>query len=246
MTVHQEQDTASIVRGAAVAIALGALVSIVAVALDSAAQGSDPLAILQSMVRIRESHQLVHVVAMGCIGSLMFGFTVLSQRLGLRRAPVVAGLIAYAAGSMLMLVATIIDGFISTDTAAMFAKGSPEAVRAGYWMIQTMAGVALTDIARVAWICQAVAAVASSLAMLREAGLSRKLGIAGMVTGALPGVAVVAAGANMTETVVVGILLVQGAWNLVAASYLWWCGAQPQAKLRGAALAQSRVAVTGA
>jgi len=69
---------------------------------------------------------------------------------------------AYAAGSMLMLVATTIDGFISTDTAALFVTKSPEGVRVGYWMIQAMAGVALTDIARVAW----------SLAMVRDAGLA--------------------------------------------------------------------------
>jgi hypothetical protein len=220
MTAHQEKESDSGARSAGLIIALSALASIVAVALDSAAQGSDPLSFLQSMVRIRESHQLVHVVAMACIGGLMFGFTVLSQRLGLRRAPVLAGLIAYGAGSMLMLVATIIDGLVGTDMAALFVTGSPEAVRAGYWMIQAIAGIALTDIARVAWVCQSVAAVAWSLALLRDAGLARKLGMAGLVTGTLPGVAVIAAGSHMTETVVVGILLLQGLWNLGAATWL--------------------------
>jgi hypothetical protein len=171
---EQQQDTDTAARGAGVAIALSALASIAAVALDSSARGSDPLAILQSMVALRDAHQLVHIVAMACIGGLMLGFTVLAQRLGLRRLPVLAGLIAYCAGSMLMLVATIIDGFISTDAAALFATKSPEAVRVGYWMIQAMAGVALTDIARVAWVCQSVAAVAWSLAMLRDAGGRRR------------------------------------------------------------------------
>jgi hypothetical protein len=157
---------------------------------------------------------------MACIGGLMFGFTVLSQRLGLRRAPVLVGLIAYSAGSMLMLAATIIDGFIGTDTAALFVNKSPEAVRVGYWLVQVIAGVALTDIARFAWVCQSLAAVAWSLALLRETGLARKLGVTGLITGALPGVAVVAAGANMTEGVVVGVLLLQGVWNLGAAAYL--------------------------
>ncbi|WP_075793024.1 hypothetical protein [Massilia putida] len=230
MMTRQERDTDSTARGAGFAIALSAVASIAAVALDSPAQGSDPLAILQSMVALREPHQLVHIVAMACIGGLMVGFTVLSQRLGLRRVPVLAGLIAYGAGSMLMLIATTIDGFISTDTAALFATKSPEAVRVGYWMIQAMAGVALSDIARVAWVCQSVAAVAWSLAMLRDAGLARKAGLIGLVSGALPGVAVVAAGAHMTATVVVGILLVQAIWNLTAATYLL-CGATlPQAR----------------
>lgn len=220
MTAHQEHETDSTARNAGLVILLSAIASIVAVALDVGAPGSDPLSILQGMVKIRETHQLVHVVAMACIGGLMFGFTVLAQRLGLRRAPVLAGLIAYSAGSMLMLVATTIDGFISTDTAALFATKTPEAVRVGYWMIQTMAGVALTDIARVAWICQSVAAVAWAYALLREGGLARMLGMIGIVSGALPAIAVAAAGQQMTATVVVGILLVQAIWNLTAATYL--------------------------
>jgi hypothetical protein len=42
----------------------------------------------------------------------------------------------------------------------------------------------------------------------------------GVVAGGLPAAAVVMAGANMTEMVVVGILLLQGVWNLAAASVL--------------------------
>jgi hypothetical protein len=220
MTAHQKLATDTTARAAGLAIAISAVASIAAVALDSGAQGSNALSILQSMVKIREAHQLVHIVAMACIGGLMFGFTVMSQRLGLRRAPVLAGLIAYSAGSMLMLVATIIDGFISTDLAAAFVNGSPEAVRAGYWMVQAVAGVALTDIARVAWVCQSVAAVAWACALLRERGLTRKLGMLGLVAGTLPAIAVIAVGAGMTATVVVGILLVQAVWNLTAATYL--------------------------
>ena len=226
MTAHQEHETDTAARSAALVIVLSAIASVAAVALDPGAQGSDPLSVLQSMVRMRDAHQLVHVVAMACIGGLMFGFTVLSQRLGLRRAPVLAGLIAYSAGSMLMLVATVIDGFISTDLAALFATASPEAVRAGYWMIQAIAGVALTDIARVAWVCQSVAAVAWACALLRERGLPRRLGMAGLVSGVLPAIAVIAAGQRMTATVVVGILLVQAIWNLTAAAYLLH-GAKP-------------------
>jgi hypothetical protein len=229
MTAHQEHETDTSSRNAGLVIILSAVASIVAVALDAGAQGSDALSILQSMVKIRETHQNVHVVAMACLGGLMFGFTVLAQRLGLRRAPVLAGLIAYGAGSMLMLVATIIDGFISTDTAALFATKTPEGVRVGYWMIQTMAGVALTDIARVAWVCQSVAAVAWAYALLREGGLARVAGMIGLVSGALPAIAVIAVGQNMTENVVVGILLIQAVWHLTAATYL----------MRGARPAQS-------
>lgn len=220
MTSHHDNANPFVARSAGLIIIMSALASIAAVALDTEVQGHDALSILQSMVNLRDSHQLVHVVAMACLGGLTFGFTVLAQRLGLRRAPVLAGLIAYGAGSMLMFVATIIDGFISTDTAALFVTKSPEAVRVAYWLIQVIANVALVDIARVAWVCQSLAAVAWSLALLRDAGWTRKVGLAGVVIGALPGMAIVAAGANMTQTVVVGVLLLQGVWNLGAAACL--------------------------
>jgi hypothetical protein len=218
MSTSPENPIASTAAG--LAIAVSAIASIVAVALDRMATGSDPLSILQSMVQIQQWHQAVHIVAMACIGGLMFGYTVLSQRLGLRRAPVLTGLIAYGFGSGLMFIATVIDGFISTDTAALFVTRSPEAVRVGYWMVQAIAGVALTDIARVAWVCQSVAALAWAFSLLGERGLARKLGMAGLAGGALPAISVFVAGSHMTETVVVGILLVQVIWNLTAATYL--------------------------
>jgi hypothetical protein len=219
MNTSKEASTTNSVA-AGLVILLAAVASIAAVALDRMPNGSDPLSILQSLVQIGPWHQGVHVIAMLCIGGFMFGYTVLSRRLGLHRAPVLAALVAYAAGSMLMLVATIIDGFISTGMAALFVNKTPEAVRVGYWMFQALEGVALTAIASVAWVCQSVAAVAWAWAMLGEGGLARKLGMTGLVSGALPALAVVVAGAHMTETVVVGILLVQLVWNLTAAVYL--------------------------
>lgn len=232
-SAHQQSPSpASFSAG--VVIALSAVVSIAAVALDTQAQGSDPLSILQDMTRLRDAHQLIHMVAMACIGGFMYGYSVLSQRLGLRRPPVLAALVAYACGSMLMFIATVIDGFVSTGTAALFASKSPEAVRVGYWMVQVMAGVALPDIARVAWVCQSVAAVAWSIAMLGEAGMSRKLGMAGLVCGALPALALVAAGSRMTDTVVIGILLVQAVWNFTAAIYLLRPASPGMARLAGA------------
>lgn len=218
---NSTQANAGGTSAAGLVILLSAIASIAAVALDRMAGGHDPLSFLQSMVSIAPWHAGVHVVAQACIGGFMFGFTVLARRLGLARAPVLAGLVAYGAGSMLMLVATIVDGFISTDIAALFVGKSPEAVRFGYWLVAAIEGVALTDIARVAWVCQSIAALAWAWAMLAEGGLARKLGVAGLLSGALPAIAVFAAGAHMTERVVVGILLAQAAWNLVAAVFLF-------------------------
>jgi hypothetical protein len=207
-------------RLAGIAIIVCAIASIVAVATDSMAEGKGALAVMQSMVRLQQPHQLVHVIAMLCLGGLMIGYTVFSQRLGLRRAPVMAGLIAYGMGTMLMFIATIIDGFISTDIAVAFVGKSPEAVQAGYWMIQALTGIVLVDIARVSWVLQSVAVVCWAIALLKQRGLHRAIGSLGLIVGALPAITVVMVGSNMTDMVVVGILLLQALWNVAAATLL--------------------------
>ena len=204
------------VRLAGFAILVCAIVSTATVALDRGASGKTTLEILQSMVQIQAWHQNVHVVAMACLCGLMYGYTVLSQRLDLRRAPVLIGLMTYSLGSVLMFAATILDGFISTGIAADFVDGTPEAAQTARWMIHVVESIALTDIARVAWVLQSVAAIAWSVALLRDPGMRRVVGCIGLVAGGLPAVLVIAAGTQMDLSVVVGTLLLQAVWNLAA------------------------------
>lgn len=207
-------------RTAGFAIALSAIASIVFVALDEGARGKDALSIMQSMLDGQSMHQLVHVVAMACLGGFLYGYSVLSQRLGLHRTPVLIGLVSYALGTVLMLLATVIDGFVSTDAAAMFVGGKPAAVEQGFRIVNTLSGVLLPDLARVAWVLQSVAAMAWACALLRERGLPRAAGSVGLLAGALPAAIVFVVGSRMTDAVVVGILLAQAIWNLAAAAVL--------------------------
>ena len=208
-------------RGAGCAIAVSAIASIVFVAIDQTASGKDALSIMQSMVKIQTSHQLVHVVMMACLSGFLYGYSVLSQRLGLQRAPVLIGLVSYALGTVLMLLATVIDGFVSTDAAVMFLRsGSPAAIEQGFQIVNVLSGVLLPDLARVAWVLQSVAAVAWACALLRERGMPRAIGVIGLLAGGLPAAIVFVVGSHMTDAVVVGILLAQAVWNLAAATLL--------------------------
>lgn len=211
-------------RTAGIAIAASAVASIVFVALDEGGSGKDALSIMQSMVKTQPMHQLVHVVAMVCVGGFLYGYSVLSQRLGLHRPPVLIGLVSYALGTVLMLLGTVIDGFVSTDAAAMFLGGSPAAVEQGFRIVNTLSGVLLPDLARVAWVFQSVAAIAWSCALLRERGTQRAMGVIGLLAGALPAGIVFVVGTRMTDTVVVTILLAQAIWNLAAAAALIFPG----------------------
>nr|WP_199044730.1 hypothetical protein [Dyella sp. ASV24] len=213
---HQAETmpTGGEARLAGLAILASAIVSTATVALDRGASGNTTQEILQSLVQIQSWHQNVHVVAMACLCGLMYGYAVLSQRLDVRRPAVLIGLTTYALGSMLMLLGTILDGFISTGIAADFVNGTPEAQQAARWMIHVVESIALTDIARVAWVLQSVAAIAWSFALLRDAGIRRVVGCIGLIAGGLPAMLVIAAGSKMDLSVVIGTLLLQAIWNV--------------------------------
>jgi len=207
-------------RTAGFAIAASAIASIVFVAIDEGARGKDALSIMQSMLAGQSMHQLVHVVAMACLGGFLYGYSVLSQRLGLHRTPVMIGLISYALGTVLMLLATVIDGFVSTDAAAMYVGGAPAGIEQGFQIVNLLSGALLPDLARVAWVFQSVAAIAWACALLRERGMQRAVGVIGLLAGGLPAAIVFVVGSRMTDAVVVSILLSQGIWNIAAASVL--------------------------
>src|SRR3954471_6587364 len=61
-------------KAAGILIAASAIISIVAVALDATTSGKDVVTIMNSMISIQQSHQNVHMIAMACLGGLMFGF----------------------------------------------------------------------------------------------------------------------------------------------------------------------------
>ncbi len=206
-------------RAAGLVLAACAVISVIDVALDIGASGHTKAEILASMVDLRARHQLVHMIAMACLAGLAFGFTTLAQQANLRRAPVLAGLICYLVGTLAMMGGVLIDGFITIDLALSYVKGTPEEVATGYHLIQ-FAYVVLQNLANLSWVMQACGVLLVSSALVTDAGRARMLGLVGLAAGALPIVAIAATYPNMSQTLVVGILLVQGIWNLSAAAFL--------------------------
>ncbi len=206
-------------RAAGIAIAAAAILSIIFVAFDQNAAGDNPQAVLESITKIRLVHQVVHAGAIASLLAFAFGFASFAWRLGLRRPLVLAGLVAFEIGCVAMVGATLMDGFLTPDIAAIFAKASPESVKTGYNIV-VFIGIALTDLARLAWVFQAAGTLAWSLALFRDRGFSRKIGSAGLISGVVVAVAALTSGPFISLPAILGILLAQLVWNLAAARYL--------------------------
>jgi len=191
-----------------------AVASIVFVAIDPVSTGADARAILQSMTANAPTHRLVHAVEMACVLGLAFGMASLGRRIGADRPAVRLGTLAYLAGSVAMMGATVVDGFITGDAAAYFL-GAGHSAETGREVVH-MCYAVIQDLAMVSWFLQAVGVLAFGTALVGERGWARAAGVVGLVTGALPPLAIVATYPRMDTAVVVGILLAQLAWNAAA------------------------------
>ena len=204
-------------RSAGAAIAAATIVSTVFVALDRAGGGASPLEILRGIAALTDLKEWVHGVAIASVCAYAFGYATLARRLGLERPLVLAGLVTYLIGCVAMIGATILDGFVTPHIASdAIVATAPERVRFAYDLVH-YTGVLLSDLAKLGWILQAIGAVAWSVALLRERGLERAIGMVGLASSALVVAAIAASETNMSMASLLGVLLAQLLWNLAAA-----------------------------
>lgn len=204
-------------RPAALALVAATIASIAAVAFDPSVQAKGAHDILAALVQLAPVHRAVHVVEMAAVLSFSWAFLTLALRVGVRRPAVLAATIAYLAGMAAMLGATLFDGFVTPDVAATWLRPNHEA-QAGLELVR-LCGLLIQDLATLSWVLQSVGVLAVSTALMADGEGRRRLGIVGLVTGALPLAAVLAV-PQIDVAVIIGILLAQAAWNLGCAALL--------------------------
>lgn len=205
-------------RAAGVLMLTATLVSIVFVALDPVVTAATSRTILEGIVANRPMHRIVHAVELACVLSLLFGFTSLAARIGPRRPVVLGACVAYVVGCLAMVGAAVTDGFITGDVASYYLQAG-HSVDTGREMIH-LCYVVVQDLAAASWFFQSVGVLAMAIALLRERGVQRIVGMLGLLTGALPPIAILATWPTMDTAVVVGVLLAQAVWNAAAAALL--------------------------
>ena len=236
-TAVASEQTKHSTRAAGIAIVAATLVSTVAVAMDPNGGGSNALQVLQGIVNLQVTHEVVHAIAIASVCGYAFGYATLARRLGLHRAPVLAGLSFYMLGCVAMIGATILDGFVTPHIAIDAVTGSPEKVKFAYDLVYYI-GTVLNDLAKLGWILQAVATMAWSYVLIRD-GFSRATGVIGIASSSLVIALIAVSQTNMTMTSLLSVLLAQLIWNLAAGTMLM---RQPRAAARSAGLGRPALA----
>lgn len=207
-------------RSAGAAIAAATLLSTLFVALDRSGGGTTPAAILAGIAQLAGLKAWVHGVAMASVCAYAYGHATLAQRLGLQRGAVLAGLAAYLFGCMAMLLATLLDGFVTPHVA--LDAGTAIAPRVAFALdLVHYLGVILNDLAKLSWVLQAVGTLAWSTVLLRRGAAGWWVGAVGVLSSGLVLALLALSDMRMSMASLLAVLFAQLLWNLAAAALLW-------------------------
>ncbi len=198
------------------AIALGSVLSVALMAAHPTVHARGVSDLVEGVVRQAAVNGLVHGALIALLGVLFFGFSGLSSRLGLGRAAVRGGLVAYAFGAAALTAAALVNGFVVPELAARYRTG-PAADLEALWPVLGLCHAANQVCSRLGTLAIAVAVLLWSLPLARRRGLQRAIGAFGLTAGVLFPAALLAGRLPMTVHGLGAFLLVQAAWGVAVA-----------------------------
>ena len=201
---HDTLDT----RIPGVALVAGAILAVAAMTHHpTASSGGDFAAFARNVDRIAAVNQAVHGVMIALLAVLTWTLVAFAARRGLHRPLVMAGLIAWAIGVVMMVIPPVFNGFVVVDIARR-ALASPDAVDMLRVTLQVLSS-AVGVIVMIGTIGMSLAVFLWSADLTREAGAARWTGVLGLVAGAA---LVIAVPTRIPRLDATGMTLVVAAW----------------------------------
>jgi hypothetical protein len=162
---------------------------------------------------------VVHGTLMGTIAVLFLGFLGFAGCLGMRSMMVRAGLVAYGIGTVGLINAALVNGFIVPALAAKYTgvdHATLESLRPMLVLCHVVNGA--FDVLGI--VAFSAAVLAWSLVMLRRSGGVRAIGALGLVVSAAPCVLLLTGNLPMNVHGFGAFVLAQGAWYVAVAVLL--------------------------
>lgn len=205
-------------RAAGGLIAASALLSMATLAFDQGPTSTDFREVLGQLAALAFRRGAVHAVEIACVTGLAAGYTAFAARLDLRRPAVLAGLVAFLAGCLLMMVTAFFDGFITQAVAARYAEAPAEQLDIARGLLR-LCGMVVTYLGDGAFALMAAGAAIWAVLLCRNSGLSRLAGFVGLAGGAVTLVAIFIS-PNLGLPLLMAIVFAQMLWYLASAAVL--------------------------
>jgi hypothetical protein len=165
--------------------------------------------VLRDEAANRIQDAIVHGGFVVVLAAELVCLAVLSMRLGLHRAAVVAGLVLASIGAVFLMLSMLLDGLVTPAIAARYVDLVERQGEAKTLFV--LLGAVIGVLMPVGLLFQAVGTACWSAALVRQAGPLRGIGLFGSVVAALVIVGI-AATAGRVPHVLIGAIVAVAAW----------------------------------
>jgi hypothetical protein len=200
-------------RVAGVAIAAGSLLSLLFMLHHPQANASETAELVDRVLHIQGENAVVHGSLIAILGVLLAGFSRLAARLGGSRFDVCLGLVAYGTGTMALIAAGLVNGFVVPEFVSRYQGYSPEALETVRHIL-ALCRAANQVCTRVGLLAVAAGMLLWSLRLVRSLGFSRGVGVLGCVTAPALVVGLLSGRLLLDVHGLLAFLLAQSVWNL--------------------------------
>lgn len=196
-------------------LAITTIVSLAVIAHHPMADLHDRSRGLENVVALAGPAQWVHGSAIAFVLMFAVGFSGVAWRLGISHPLVMTGWLSYVCGTIVMMAAALIDGFIIPDIAGRLA-----AERQAAYDLITFCGVMIQAFAKLAFALQALGAVALGGAFMHRPGAQRWMGLFAIAVGGLSGAFILTMQMGFDVERLLIYMAAQSIWQLVAAVWM--------------------------
>jgi hypothetical protein len=204
---------------AGVILLVATFLEILAMAHHPSAGTPDTAQAVQEIARLAKLSALVHGVLMGLMLLVAYSFSEFALRRGLKGSLIRAGTIAYGAGTIVMLGAALVSGFVFSDLASLTPHVTAVDLQINEQLF-ILCRVLNRTCANFGVVAMSAGIGFWSVDLLRESGPHRMVGALGCIVGVFPVFALVCGLIHLDVHGMSAVVLLQGSWNVAIAVLL--------------------------
>lgn len=200
-------------RGTGVLLIAATLLAVVVMAHHPTVSAPDLTQALEQLREMADRDAWVHGILIALMLVIFYAFTELALRRGIQRPLVRAGLVAYGAGAVAMIGAASIDGFVTAQIANLAPQGGvmdPHVTA----MLINLFSVLNRTLANIGAIAMSAGILAWSLNLVRDQGLTRTVGAAGILISLSPAIALISGGLHLNMHGMLVVVVLQAIWSI--------------------------------
>lgn len=196
-------------------LAIASLIALAFIAHHPEADFHNPTNGLENMSAIGPAGRIVHGTLIFMVLLFAIGFTGFALKIGIKHPLVMAGWISYIIGTMAMIQAASIDGFLLTDISNKMSANRQLA----YDLIH-LSMIYNQILARLGFCLMALGAIFWGIALIHFNGIKRLIGFSSFLIGAVSVAFVLINSDRIDVKVLLLYMIVQLVWHLIIATWM--------------------------